>query len=141
MLEPVLALIAWSLVMLVWLYVQRLPALVRYVTTEEHLQSGEVARRLPANVQWPADNYNNLLEQPTLFYALCLGMYFMGNTSFALEYFTWLYVCLRVMHSLVQALTNIVVIRFGLFIASSGVLGVMCVLAFQLTLNHHSLSY
>jgi hypothetical protein len=132
MLEPVLTLIAWSMVMLIWLYVQRLPALVRYVMTEENLRTGEVARRLPANVQWPADNYNNLMEQPTLFYALCLGMYFTTKTSFELEYFAWLYVALRILHSLVQALSNIVIIRFGLFIASSGVLGLLCVLSIRL---------
>ncbi len=123
------------MVMLVWLYVRRLPALVRYAVTEERLHSGEAVRRLPPSVQWPADNYNNLMQQPTLFYALCLGIYLSGSTSFALEYFAWLYVALRVLHSLVQALCNIAMIRFGLFVASSGVLGLMCFVAVRQVFN------
>lgn len=115
--------------MLVWLYARRLPSMVRYAVSEPNLQSGEAMRRLPASVQWPADNYNNLLEQPILFYALCLTIYATGNSTYDLEYFAWLYVALRIIHSLVQALCNIVVIRFGLFVAGSGVLGIMCLLA------------
>ncbi|MBW8732868.1 MAG: MAPEG family protein [Asticcacaulis sp.] len=129
MVQPVLALIAWSLVMLAWLYVQRLPTIFRYALSEARPQSGEVTRRVPPHVQWPADNYNNLLEQPMLFYALCLGVYATGSSTFSLEYFAWLYVALRVIHSLVHATCNIVVIRFGLFIAGSVVLGLMCVIA------------
>ena len=129
MIEPVLTLIAWSMVMLVVLYARRLPSMFRYALTEERLQAGEAVRRLPASVQWPADNYNNLMEQPTLFYALCLGLVLASKSSFELEYFAWLYVALRVIHSLVQVFGNITMIRFGLFIASSGVLGLMCLFA------------
>jgi hypothetical protein len=129
MVQPVLALIAWSLVMLAWLYIQRLPTMLRYALSEARPQSGEVRRRVPAHVQWPADNYNNLLEQPMLFYALCLSVFASGQSSFTLEYLAWLYVALRVMHSVIHATCNIVVIRFGLFIAGSGVLALMCLTA------------
>lgn len=135
MIQPVLVLIAWSMVMLVWLYARRLPELVRYAVSESKLYSGEVVRRLPPQVQWPADNYNNLMEQPTLFYALCLGIYLSGLQSPDLEYLAWLYVALRVVHSLVQATSNIAVIRFCLFVASSGVLGLLCICAIQLAFN------
>ncbi|MEI9906299.1 MAG: MAPEG family protein [Asticcacaulis sp.] len=135
MVQPVLALIAWSMVMLVWLYVRRLPAMVRYAVSEARLETGEAVRRLPPEAQWPADNYNNLLEQPTLFYALCLGVYLAGIVNSDLEYFAWLYVALRVAHSIVQAVWNITVIRFCLFIASSTVLGVLCILAVNLAFN------
>jgi hypothetical protein len=135
MIEPVLALIVWSMVMLVWLYARRLPSLIRYATTEERLETGEAVRRLPASVQWPADNYNNLMEQPTLFYAVCIAIYASGKTSFDVEYFAWLYVALRILHSLVQATVNITVIRFGLFIASSGVLCLLALSAIRLVFN------
>jgi MAPEG family len=47
-------------------------------------------------VRWKADNYNNLMEQPTLFYAVTLALALLGageglNTGLA-----WLYVGLRV---------------------------------------------
>ena len=135
MIQPVLALIAWSMVMLVWLYVRRVPAMVRYAISEARPQTGEAVRQLPPQAQWTADNYNNLMEQPTLFYALCLGVYLAGISNSSLEYFAWLYVGLRVVHSLVQAIFNITVIRFCLFVASSAVLGVLCILAVNLAFN------
>lgn len=129
MIQPVIALIAWSMVMLVWLYARRLPAVMRYMISEARPESGEAVRRLPPQAQWAADNYNNLMEQPTLFYALCLTLYFSGLANSDLEYFAWLYVGLRVLHSLIQATCNITIIRFCLFIASSAVLGVLCILS------------
>ncbi|MGO9326848.1 MAG: MAPEG family protein, partial [Steroidobacteraceae bacterium] len=73
-------------------------------------------------VRWKADNYNNLMEQPTLFYAVTLTLALLGagdvlNTSLA-----WLYVGLRVAHSLVHALINVVMLRFAIFMAASLVL-------------------
>ncbi|MGZ3304363.1 MAG: MAPEG family protein [Asticcacaulis sp.] len=135
MLQPVLVLIAWSILMLVWLYVRRLPMIFAYALSKPQLVDGEATRLLPPPVQWPADAYNNLLEQPTLFYALALGIYLSGRSSFDLEYLAWLYVALRITHSLIQATVNIVVIRFCLFVISSGVLGLMCWTAMKLIFN------
>jgi len=132
MLQPVLVLIAWSIVMLVWLYVRRLPMLFNFALSRPTLADGEATRMLSAQVQWPADNYNNLMEQPTLFYALALGIYLSGQSNFDVEYLAWLYVALRITHSLIQATVNIVIIRFGLFMASSGVLALLCLSAIKL---------
>jgi hypothetical protein len=74
-----------------------------------------------------ADNYNHLHEQPTIFYAL---MFFAASTGggddFALR-LAWAYVLLRVVHSLVQATFNRVVVRFSLFALASLVLMVFTV--------------
>ena len=135
MLQPVLVLVAWSIVMLVWLYVRRLPILFSYALSRPSVVDGEVARTLRPPVQWPADNYNNLMEQPTLFYALALGVYLSGQSNFDVEYLAWLYVALRITHSIIQATVNIVVIRFCLFVISSGVLAAMCWAAIKLIFN------
>ena len=132
MLQPVLVLIAWSIVMLVWLYVRRLPMLFNYALSRPTLMNGEATRSLSAEVQWPADNYNNLMEQPTLFYALALGIYLSGQSNYDVEYLAWLYVALRITHSIIQATVNIVIVRFGLFVASSGVLALLCWAAIKL---------
>ncbi len=132
MLQPVLVLVAWSIVMLVWLYVRRLPMLFSHALSRPSLADGEATRALSAPVQWPADNYNNLLEQPTLFYALALGIYLSGQSNYDVEYLAWLYVALRITHSLIQATVNIVIVRFGLFMASSGVLAALCWAAIKL---------
>src|SRR6185312_11987274 len=132
MLQPVLVLVAWSIVMLVWLYVRRLPMLFNYALSRPSLADGEATRSLSAEVQLPADNYNNLMEQPTLFYALALGVYLSGQSNYDVEYLAWLYVALRITHSLIQATVNIVIVRFGLFMASSGVLALLCWTAIKL---------
>ena len=132
MLQPVLVLVAWSIVMLVWLYVRRLPMLFNYALSRPSLADGDATRSLAAPVQWPADNYNNLMEQPTLFYALALGIYLSGQSNFDVEYLAWLYVALRITHSIIQATVNIVVIRFCLFVISSGVLAALCWAAIKL---------
>ena len=135
MLQPVLVLVAWSIVMLVWLYVRRLPMIFTYAISRPKLADGEATGQLPAPVQWPADAYYNLLEQPTLFYALALGIYLSGRSSFDAEYLAWLYVSLRITQSVVQATVNIVVIRFCLFMISSAVLAVLCLSALRLAFN------
>jgi hypothetical protein len=132
MLQPVLVLVAWSIVMLVWLYVRRLPALFHFAMARPTPADGEATRSLSAEIQWPADNYNNLMEQPTLFYALALGIFLSGQSNYDVEYLAWLYVALRITHSIIQATVNIVIVRFGLFMASSGVLAVLCLAAIKL---------
>jgi hypothetical protein len=88
-----------------------------------------VSRPATRQVRWKADNYNNLMEQPTLFYAVTLTLAVLGageglNTGLA-----WLYVSLRVAHSLIQAIINVVMLRFTIFMAASLVLLVMSVRA------------
>jgi hypothetical protein len=85
--------------------------------------------QLPAPVRWKADNYNNLMEQPTLFYAATLTLAFVGAGAGLNTGLAWLYVGLRVAHSLVQATVNVVVVRFAIFMAASFVLLVMSVRA------------
>ena len=80
-------------------------------------------------MRWKADNYNNLMEQPTLFYAVTLALALLGageglNTGLA-----WLYVGLRVAHSLIQAIINVVMLRFAIFMAATLVLLMLSVRA------------
>jgi hypothetical protein len=80
-------------------------------------------------VRWKADNYNHLMEQPTLFYAVTLTLALLGEGAGLNAALAWLYVGLRVAHSLVQALVNIIMVRFAIFMAASVVLLVMTVRA------------
>ena len=64
---PVIAPVRWSFVMWAWMYATRLPAILKYkVVMDSHRQPSEVHAQLPAPVRWKADNYNNLMERPTL---------------------------------------------------------------------------
>ena len=68
---------------------------------------------------WVADNYNHLHEAPTVFYAVCLTLAMVGQGDNLNATIAWVYVGLRVAHSLVQILSNRVLVRFGLFALSS----------------------
>ena len=73
MLAPVVALVAWTMVMWLWMYLTRIPAISRaQMKLDPNAPRGEQMSQLPASVRWKADNYNHLMEQPTLFYAICL---------------------------------------------------------------------
>src|SRR3546814_13054563 len=74
---------------------------------------------LPPRVQWKAHNHNQLLEQPTWFYAVALVLAMIGQGGGINADIAWAYVILRILHSLVQALWNRVSIRFTLFVLSS----------------------
>lgn len=119
-LAPVVALVAWTLVMLAWLYATRIPATLRAkIVLDPHAPRGAQMAELPARVRWKADNYNHLMEQPTIFYAIALALALMGKGEGAATTWAWVYVGLRVGHSLIQATWNKIEVRFAVFIVSS----------------------
>jgi hypothetical protein len=65
------------------------------------------------------------MEQPTLFYAVALTLALLGADASLNAGLAWLYVALRVAHSLVQAMLNIIMLRFAIFMAATLVLLVM----------------
>jgi hypothetical protein len=122
-LTPVLALVAWSLVMWFWLYATRIPAMQKAkIDPQAAAREGTLGLKGPA--QWPADNYNHLMEQPTIFYATVFYVYLSGTESTLNIALAWAYVGLRVLHSLVQATTNIIMVRFTVFTIAT-----LCLLA------------
>jgi hypothetical protein len=122
-LQPLVALVLWSFVMWAWLYATRLPVVIGNRTaTDPNKTRAEFEQLIPPQVRWKADNYNNLMEQPTLFYAISLTLAIAGD-GFGLNLaLAWLYVSLRVLHSLVQAIVNVIVVRWAIFMAASVVL-------------------
>jgi len=119
-LAPVVALVAWSMLMWLWMYVTRIPAMSRMrMRLDPNAPRGEQMDQLPASVRWKADNYNHLMEQPTLFYAICLTLALLGLGDGSNLLLAWAYVGLRVLHSLVQALFNRIELRFALFMLGS----------------------
>lgn len=125
-LAPMIALILWSCVMWAWMYATRLPAMGKAEGVDAaHMVGGvgsDLDKVLPPKVQWIAHNYNHLMEQPTLFYALCSALAIIGAGSGMNFTLAWAYVGLRIIHSLVQALINRVIVRFAIFLLSGVVL-------------------
>jgi hypothetical protein len=108
--------------MWVWLYVTRIPAMRAARVDLEAMSRTGAKLELPPEVSRVADNYNHLHEQPTIFYALALAAQ-LGNAVDGWSVgFAWGYVILRVIHSVVQATRNIIVLRFYTFAAATLVL-------------------
>lgn len=122
MIAPVLALVAWTFVMWCWLYATRIPAMRRANVDLEELRRTGAALPLPAEVSRVADNYNHLHEQPTIFYALALAAQLAGTADAVSVGIAWMYVLLRVVHSLIQATVNIIPLRFTVFALATLVL-------------------
>jgi hypothetical protein len=126
LLQPVVALAGWTMLMFILLYAKRLPAMAKIPGLDMANRRGgtgkDLDKVLPAETQWTAHNYNHLMEQPTVFYAVVLVLAMMGDPHHFNVMLAWAYVGLRVLHSLVQITVNRVIIRFGLFALSSMVL-------------------
>lgn len=127
-LAAALALVAWSLVMWVWMYATRLPAMGKLKKNPQDFRfPGSMEDGFPEGARSSANNYNHLMEQPTIFYAVAVIAYLAGQSNELTGGLAWGYVALRVIHSLVQATINRVPIRFLLFSLSTIVLAVMTV--------------
>lgn len=130
MFAPIVALVLWSFVMWAWLYATRIPAVVKLkITFDPRRPAAEQLGLLPPEVQWKADNYNHLMEQPTLFYAVALVLALTDGGDRLDGWLAWTYVAIRVVHSLVQATVNVIPVRFAIFMVGSLVLLAMAVRA------------
>ncbi len=125
-LQPVVALAAWTMIMWIWLYATRLPAMGRagidgknMVGTTGRGLRDELVAKGEEKASWVADNYNHLHEAPTVFYAVAIVLAMVGQGDNMNATIAWAYVGLRIAHSLSQIIGNRVVIRFSLFALSS----------------------
>lgn len=122
LLAPIVALVAWSQIMLYWLVIARLPAMKKVgidLKTRVGSKPGALDGVVDDQAQWKAHNYIHLMEQPTIFYAIVLALVVMGADYSINVYLAWGYVVLRVLHSIVQATWNRIAVRFALFVLSS----------------------
>ena len=123
-LTPVLALIVWTLIMWIWMYATRIPAMQKArINPDDARHPGSVlSKEIPSNVRAVADNYNHLHEQPTVFYALMFYLALTGSGDQIATYMAWAYVGIRVLHSFIQTLSSKVMHRFMIFSLGSLVL-------------------
>lgn len=123
MLAAVMGLVVWTMVMWCWMYVTRIPAILKSrMKLDPEAPRGQQMNLLPPHVRWKADNYNHLFEQPTIFYATAFVIHMSGASSATNINLAWSYVILRIIHSVWQASCNIIKVRFYIFSLSSLVL-------------------
>ena len=121
-LAPVVALVAWTLVMQIWMYASRIPAMKRAgisLKGKVGSRGGALEGAIPDHANWKAHNYNHLMEQPTIFYAIALTLALLGFGGGINLYLAWGYVGLRIVHSLIQSTVNVVTYRFVVFSLAS----------------------
>lgn len=118
LLGPVVALVAWSIVMFFWLALARAPQL-RGRKIPNGVRGADLEQELPGKTHWPAHNYQHLMEQPTLFYAIVFALIVMGFDAPINVYLAWGYVGFRIIHSIFQATVNVVPVRFLIFLAAT----------------------
>ena len=128
-LGPIVALAVWTMVMWLWMYVTRIPAMGKVEGLDVGNKVGGIGGDLdgvmPDKVQWVAHNYNHLLGEPTIFYAISFVLAITGTGDGLNATLAWVYVGLRILHSLIQALWNRVMARFMVFALSSIILIVL----------------
>ena len=121
-LAPVVALVAWSLVIMAWMAMTRIPAMQKAGIDVKSRVGGRglnLEGIIPDEVNWKAHNYQHLMEQPTIFYAIALTLAFMDMGGGINLWLAWGYVGLRIVHSLIQCTVNIVKYRLTMFALSS----------------------
>lgn len=126
-LQPVMVMGLLSVVMLLWMYATRFPAMSKAGITPEQAQDTAALKQLPPEAVRVADNYNHLFEQPTLFYAVAISIAVLQHVDGLHVACAWAFVAFRILHSIVQATLNLVPIRFALFSLSWVALAIMIV--------------
>jgi len=134
LLAPVVALVAWSLVMLIWLAVARAPFVKGRLP--DGARGADVERAHPGKPNWPAHNYAHLMEQPTIFYAIVFALIFMRLDMPINVYLAWGYVALRIVHSIVQSTVNVVRLRFTIFALATVCLAALTLHAAMFIFRH-----
>lgn len=123
-LKPVVILAAWTMFMWLWMYATRIPAINKLPKSNEPgadagWTGAKLEDLLAPKIQWKAHNYNHLHEAPTVFYAVAIVIALIGQGDGLNATIAWVYVGLRVVHSIWQATVNTVMVRFSLFALSS----------------------
>jgi hypothetical protein len=138
-LGPVVALAIWTMIVWIWMYATRIPAMNRAGIDGVNMVGStggglrtDLTAKGEVKASWVADNYNHLHEAPTVFYAISIVLAIIGQGDGLNATIAWAYVGLRVAHSLVQILINRVVVRFLLFILST--------LALMMLVTHAAMS-
>lgn len=103
-----------------YMYARRIPAMIRARKGPQTYQSpGSIEKHLPPEINFPANNLKNLFELPVVFYALCVYLFVTGNVDKLYVVAAWLFLALRVVHSVNHCTRNRVMLRFYSYAAGA----------------------
>ena len=124
---PMLALVAWTFAMMLYMAYKRWSAGFAGRLKPGEYKLGESAD-VPRDVRLAGRNFSNLFEVPVLFYVLCVTLYATRGVSMDLVVMAWVYVALRVLHSLIHVSYNKIIHRFFVYAVSCFLLLAMWVM-------------
>jgi hypothetical protein len=119
--QPMSVLALWTLLVLGMTGFRRVWAVRQRRVRPGAFRLGEAAD-VPADVTVVNRNFMNLLEAPVLFYVVSLAFYVSHATTPRVLALAWIYVALRLLHSLIHLSWNHIVSRLIAFTASNVVL-------------------
>src|SRR5688500_12689803 len=110
LLGPVVALVAWTLVMMVWMAIARAGEFRRLGINRANIPDGargvDLEGKASPQAQWKAHNYMHVVEQPTIFYSIVFALILMDFEAPIIIWLAWGYVAFRIDHSIAQATVN-----------------------------------
>lgn len=115
---PALTLMLWTLLVLVQVPIRRFAAFFRKRVGAHDFQYGE-SSNVPVDVALPNRIFMNLVEVPVLFYALVFIAFSTNQVNSVSVGLAWVYVALRLAHSLIYFTYNHVIHRFAVFATSN----------------------
>lgn len=114
---PIITLASWSLVMGLWMFLTRIPAMTKAkVSPDQAKHTSNIQEQLPSSVRAIGDNYSNLFELPIVFYVVSVTIFLAGHVDMIAIYLAWGFVGFRILHSIIQSTYNAVMHRFGAFL-------------------------
>jgi len=108
-----------TLIVWVYMYARRIPFILHNNFAPDQLTPSEFARLSPPKVANPSDNLKNLLELPTIFYAVVLYLYATQQVDRFYVTAAWIFFGFRVLHSIVHCTFNYVPLRFWMYAVSA----------------------
>ena len=117
---PMLATMTLTAIVWFYMYALRIPAMRKAgVSVQTYTTPDRMSEYLPEEVNFPAYNFKNLFEVPTLFYGLCLYLFVTANVDVIYVSAAWLFFVFRALHSIVHCTVNVVMLRFYLYAAAA----------------------
>jgi hypothetical protein len=118
---PVSVLALWTSAVLLLTGLRRVSAVRSRRVRQGAFRYGETPE-VPDDLKVWNRNLMNLLEMPILFYVVCIGFYVTRQVTPGIVVLAWVYVGLRLLHSLVHLTSNRVILRLGVFAVGNFVL-------------------
>lgn len=122
-----LALVFWTFVIMLFMAYKRISSGFTGRLKPGAFKVGE-SPEVPMDVRLANRNFVNLFEMPVLFYALCIALYVTRDVTEASLALAWIYVVLRVGHSLIHVTYNKIMHRFAFYAVSNLILLAMWIL-------------